>query len=388
MTTSIGDDRHTIRDPDPAMTGLLVAVVLLTCLGTLAVQSSSITTRSPDFDPIFLSRHLINVALGVVLAAAASQVRPAFYSRTAWWMFFGTAAMLLLVAASPLGVSAGGATRWLRLPGFMMQPSEWAKLAIPILAARILSGRAHLLDQAVLFGSVGLMLLLVLRQPDLGTTILLAGGLGLALVLGGWSWRRLIAIAAASIAGLGLLTLRGYQLRRIEGLLATWHDWRNAPYQLRQSLIAFGEGGVEGVGLGRGWQKLSFLPEGHTDFVIAVIAEETGLIGVTLLTACWLTVLACGVRLLSRFPEESFRVILGGTLLCQVVGQAALNVAVVTAVIPPTGIPHPLLSYGGNSFLVTMISFGLIVSCTRSAVPAGTRVTDAGGIRLAPTRVA
>ena len=359
------DGANTRRPRCAASTTLVAAVALLTGFGTLAVQSSSMTTRTPGFEPIYLTRHLVNVALGLTLAIVASRMRPATLSRFAWWFFFGVAAMLLLVATPQFGLSAGGAQRWIRLPGFTMQPSEWAKLAIPLLAARILAGRAHLLDQAVLFASTAGMLLLVLRQPDLGTTILLAGGLGVSLVLGGWPWRRLLAVAAAGVAGLAVLSLRGYQLRRIEGLLATWADWRSAPYQLRQSLVCFGEGGWTGVGLGHGWQKLSFLPEGHTDFVVAVVAEETGLAGLLFVAGCWLTVLASGVKLFERQPAESFRVILGGTLLVQLVGQAALNVAVVTAVIPPTGIPHPLLSYGGNSLLVTLLSVGIVLACTR-----------------------
>ena len=349
-----------------AATVLMVAVLLLACIGVLVVQSSSITTRSPGFEPIYLSRHLLNLALGSVVAAAASRARPSTLSRVAWPAFAATLLLLVLVAVPQIGLSGGGARRWLRLPGFTLQPSEWAKVAIPMLSARILAGRCHLLDQLTLLAASAAMLALVLCQPDLGTTILLAGGLGLSLVLGDWPWRRLAALATFGLATVAALSLRGYQRRRILGLIATWHDWRDAPYQLRQSLVSFGEGGWSGVGLGQGWQKLSFLPEGHTDFVVAVLAEELGLVGVVLLAGCWLTVLVAGVRMVTRQPPGSFRAILGGTLLCQLVMQAALNVAVVTAVIPPTGIPHPLLSYGGNSLLVTSLSFGLVIACCRA----------------------
>ena len=338
---------------------LLAAVLLLACLGVLAVQSSSITTRSEGFEPIYLTRHLTNLTLGLVFGWAASRVRPATVSRFAWPVLAATITTLSLVAIPQVGVSAGGATRWLRLPGFQMQPSEWAKLALPLVAARVLSGRARLRDQAGLFAAAATVFVLVLRQPDLGTTLLLAGGFGVSLVLGGWPLRWLVGLAAIGAGGVTVLALRGYQLRRIEGWLATWRDWREAPYQLKQSLICFGEGGWAGVGLGRGWQKLSFLPEGHTDFVVAVVAEEMGVLGVAFLAGCWLTVLLCGVRLLAAFPPQSFRTIAAGTLLIQLVGQAGLNVAVVTGVIPPTGIPHPLLSYGGNSLLVTAGSIGL-----------------------------
>ena len=348
-----------------ARTVLLAAVGLLACLGVLAVQSSSATTRSPGFEPIYLTRHLINLALGVALAAGVARVPPVQWCRFAWWIYGGAVLLLLLVAVPGVGLSAGGACRWLRLPGFTLQPSEWAKLAVPLLAARVLSGRAHVLDQLVLLVSAAGVFALVLRQPDLGTTMLLAGGLGIALVLGDWPLRRLLALGFAGVAVVAIGTLRGYQLRRIEGLWATWQDWREAPYQLRQSLVCFGEGGWTGVGLGRGWQKLSFLPEGHTDFVVAVIGEELGVVGVAFVAACWLAVLAAGTRLIMLQPLGSFRFILGATLLLQLVTQAALNGAVVTALVPPTGIPHPLLSYGGNSLLVTMVSLGLLLSCTQ-----------------------
>jgi cell division protein FtsW len=212
---------------------------------------------------------------------------------------------------------------------------------------------------------------LVALQPDLGTTLFLAGGVLLTLFIGGLPLRYFgYGLVSLIPASLGVFLLKDYQLRRITGFLDTWSDWREAPYQLKQSLVTLGSGGWTGVGLGMGYQKLSFLPEANTDFVFAVIGEELGLLGTLSLLLLWGSLFYFGLRLIrTGRPTDNeitpVATLASFVLLSQLVGQALLNIAVVTAMVPPKGISHPLISAGGSNLVVSLVSLGLILSLTR-----------------------
>jgi len=208
---------------------------------------------------------------------------------------------------------------------------------------------------------------LVLFEPDLGTAVFLGGVSLLVLFLGGWPWRHLATagtlavLAVVSVAG-----MRGYQAERLRGFVAAWRDVEQAPYQLKQSLLALGSGGPTGAGLGHGRQKLGFLPEAHTDFAFAVVGEELGLVGTLAVAGLWIAVYVVGLRLLRRLPRDGFAFLAGVVLLTQLVIQAMGNVAVVTGLVPTKGLPHPLLSYGGSSLVVSIVTLGLVISMSRS----------------------
>jgi cell division protein FtsW len=167
-------------------------------------------------------------------------------------------------------------------------------------------------------------------------------------------------------AGLALVSLKPYQMQRITGFLSAWDDFDNAPYQLKQSIIALGSGGLDGVGIGKGRQKLSFLPEANTDFVFAVVGEELGLIATLAVVLLWIGFYVAGLRMLRRLPARSFESIVGFTLLTQIVLQAVLNVAVVTGLVPPKGISHPFLSSGGSNLVMSLVTIGVLVSLSKS----------------------
>ena len=207
-----------------------------------------------------------------------------------------------------------------------------------------------------------------MMEPDLGTSAFLIGSAGLVLFFGGWPIRNFtIGIGAAVSAGVFLISLTSYRMRRITDFVSVWTDFRGSDaWQLKQSLIALGAGGLWGVGLGRGSQKLSFLPESNTDFVFAVVGEELGLAGTAGLAILWCGVFWSGARLFREYRPSCFAAIAAMTLLTQLVGQALLNTAVVTALVPTTGIPHPLVSYGGSSLVVSVVSLGIIVSMSRA----------------------
>ena len=346
---------------------ITVAAVLLG-FGILMVHSASITSRPTNFEEIHLSRHLMFVTLGLALAGLAAVTPARILRALSPWLFVATVALLVMVLVPGVGTRVKGAQRWLRFGPVSLQPSELAKLALPLLLGAMLDRYRSLLRSwvigPVLFClPVALMVPLVLLEPDLGTALFLCFGATIMLWLSGWPLRNFLGgVAAAIPAVIYLVINKPYQLQRITGFVATWTDLNQAPYQIQQSLATLGAGGFWGVGLGRGWQKLSFLPEANTDFVFAVIGEELGMLGTLGVVALWAGLLHFGLRLLSRLEPGSFERTVASTLLLQIVFQAALNIAVVTALVPPKGISHPLISCGGSNLVVSLISLGVIVS--------------------------
>lgn len=345
--------------------------LLLVGFGLLMVHSASVTSWPTEFERVYLSRHLMFLAIGLFVAAIAATRPPQFWNHLAPWLFTLTVILLVLVLVPGIGTRVKGAQRWIRAPGFSAQPSELAKIALPLMMCWVLdrnrSRLSNLFTGTIPFAiPVCITVPLVLIEPDLGTAVFLLGGAALVLLAGGWPLRHFLIGAAAAIpACLSVLVMKPYQRQRIVGFFETWADFDAAPYQLQQSLVSMGSGGLLGVGLGRGWQKLSFLPEANTDFVFAVIGEELGLLGTLGLLALWCGLYLSGLRMLNRLDPRSFSFVAGFVLLTQVVGQALLNVAVVTAMVPPKGISHPLISAGGSNLIVSLLSLGIVVSLSR-----------------------
>lgn len=350
---------------------ICLACVLLG-FGVIMVHSASITSWPTEFEQIYLSRHVLFLAVGITAAAICAILPARFWFDAAPLLFLLTLLLLIAVLVPGIGTRVKGAQRWLRFGPASFQPSELAKITLPLMVCRqLMIARASDCGWFVRHLAVGWPILLtiplVLIEPDLGTSLFLVAGCLIALFCSGWSlWSFAIGGIVMLPAAVTLVALRPYQMQRITGFLAAWSDFNEAPYQLRQSLMSMGAGGIWGVGLGKGWQKLSFLPEANTDFVFAVVGEELGLLGTLSLVALWTALYFCGLRLLRPFPRRGFVVTLGVTLLSQLVLQAALNVAVVTAMVPPKGISHPLVSYGGSNLLVSLLALGIVVSLSRS----------------------
>lgn len=351
----------------------VAAAGLLLAWGALMVYSASITSRPSEHETVYLSRQA--AYLGVALTAAGlAALLPA-----AWWrhlspaLFAATTLLLVAVLIPGVGVTVNGARRWLRLGSVSLQPSELAKLALPLLLCRLAAGEEWRLagrwrSTLVPLGALLLTVSLVIVEPDLGTAVFLTMTASLALFLSGWPVRRFVILGAPAIPALaGLVALKPYQWSRIKGFLATWQDLQAAPYQIRQSLTAVGTGGLWGTGLGGGQHKLSFLPEANTDFVFAVIGEELGLVGTLAVLLLWGALFGLGMRLLSSLPRGGFERAVGVTLLSGLVLQAAINMAVVLALVPPKGISLPLISYGGSNLLVSLLTVGIVLSLSRGA---------------------
>jgi len=342
------------------------------------VYSASMTPQASDVDQIYLSKHLTFITLGFAAATAASLVSVRFWTRLAPYLFAMTILLLIVVMIPGVGKRVNGAQRWLPLGPLSLQPSETAKLTLPLFVCwRACQTRANstFTNSILTFGLVGLTMVLILIEPDLGTALFVGLCGVLALFLARWPMRDFLILGGLIVpAALALLAFKPYQLARIQGFFDAWRDLDAAPYQVKQSLTTLGVGGLWGTGLGKGWQKLSFLPEANTDFVFAVIGEELGLIGTLSVVGLWVCLFVVARRLISRCQPHSFEAVLASTLLLQMVIQAAVNVGVVTALLPPKGISHPFISYGGSNLVVNLTALGMILSLTR--VPKSNPVPD------------
>ncbi len=346
---------------------------LLLGFGLLMVHSASVTSWPTEFEQVYLSRHLIFLGIGLLSARFAATRKPEFWQRFAPWLFVISIVLLVLVLIPGIGVRVKGAQRWIRVPGMSAQPSELAKIAVPLMMCWLVDRNRHRLDEWIagivpFFLTILVSVPLVLIEPDLGTSLFLLLGAALVLFIGGWPLRNfLLGLVACLPIAFGALVMKPYQQRRITGFLESWANFEDAPYQLKQSLVTLGTGGLHGVGLGRGWQKLSFLPEANTDFVFAVIGEELGLIGTISLVALWCGLYLAGLRMLVQLDRQRFAFLASFTLLTQLTAQALLNVAVVTAMVPPKGISHPLISAGGSNLVASLLAIGIVISLSREA---------------------
>ena len=348
----------------------LIAVLL--CVGVQMVHSASLTSRPGAQDAVFTGKHLGYLMLSLGYAWVASRVSSARLQQNSGRLFWIVVVLLIALLIPGIGSRINGAQRWLRLGNLSLQPSELGRIVLPLVAVTLLtklratSGFLVHTIPATMWPLL-IVLPLVAIEPDLGATVFLAAGYILALFIGGWPLRYFVALAALAVpVGASLLILKPYQLERITGFMSAWRDLSQAPWQIRQSLMSLGSGGLQGTGIGSGWQKLSYLPEANTDFVFAVIGEELGLTGTITVCLVWMAVLIVGQAVLKHLPRTSFEWIFATTLLLQLLLQAMANVAVVTALIPPKGVPHPFISYGGTNLLMSLTTVGLIIGMSRS----------------------
>jgi cell division protein FtsW len=278
--------------------------------------------------------------------------------------------LFLLFFALVAGHNVNGARRWIELGPATFQPSELAKLSLCIWTALYLARRPVPRTLGELTKPIGLVAAvfcaLVLAEPDLGTVIAICLTIGAMLLVAG-APVRMLGAASAIVGAVVVLSiwLEPYRRTRIFGFLDPWHDAQGAGFQTVQAMIGLGSGGVFGVGLGQGVQKVFYLPEAHTDMIFAIIGEELGLVGVTLVIAAYAAFGWAGLRIALRCRDPFGKALAVGitTLVC---GQAALNLAAVVGLAPLTGIPLPLVSYGGTSIVVLLASVGILLNIGRS----------------------
>ena len=319
-----------------------------------------------DQSQALFQAQLLRIGLAFVALVMAAQLPPQIYVRWAPFVYLLGVVLLVLVLTS--GVTVKGSQRWLEVPGVSrFQPSELMKIAVPMAVAWYFHERPlppSFKDVVVAMGIVLVPAGLIIMQPDLGTGILVAGA-GLAVVLlAGLPWRWVLySVLGFAAAAPGLwYGLQDYQKQRILTLFDPESDPLGAGWNIMQSTTAIGSGGLMGKGLLQGTQShLDFLPEARTDFIIAVIGEELGLIGVVVLLALYLLIILRGL-VLAAASESTFGRLLSGALILTFFVYAFVNVAMVSGLLPVVGVPLPLVSYGGTSAITLMTGFGIIMA--------------------------
>ena len=350
---------------------LLAATALLISLGLVMVYSSSSIYAARQFGDsgFFLRRQVLWVVLGGLLAWIAS-VAPVERLRTwAGWIMIFAITLCLLVLVAGIGVKVGGARRWIDLGVVRFQPSEIAKLATTVLVAALLARRAERRDTRPSSLLVPVLLVqvpvvLILLEPDLGTALVIESILAIMVFGAGLRWRTtgLLGLAALPVI-YHLVVGTPYRLWRILGFIDPWAYRTTVGYQITEALIAIGVGGLTGVGLGEGKQRLFFLPEAHTDFVFAILAEELGFVGVAFVLLCFGVLVWRGLRIVSQAvsPFDAYMAL--GMALIAV--PAVINLGVATGLLPTKGLALPLISFGGSNLVATMAALGVLMAVHR-----------------------
>ncbi|SLM47904.1 Lipid II flippase FtsW [Nitrospira japonica] len=359
---------------------LLVVTLTLALVGLVMVFSASAIMAANRFqDPeFFLKRQVAWLGMGVLMMHAMSRVDYLLWKKLAIPILICMVLLLIVVLIPGVGVVTKGARRWLRAGPISMQPAEMVKLTAVIYLAYYLTKKK---DKIALFGSgllpvlivMGILSGLVLLQPDLGTVVvmgLVAVGL---LFLGGAKVSHLASLALCAVPVMAALVLgSSYRRQRLMTFLAPWKDASDAGFQITQSFLAFGSGGPFGVGLGEGKQKLFFLPEAHTDFVLALVGEELGLAGTATVILLFAVFVWRGFVIAARARAPFGRFLgLGITLLIGI--QALVNAAVATGMLPTKGLTLPFVSYGGSSLIVNFVGVGILLSISRDRHAGGSK---------------
>ena len=339
---------------------LMIGLLAITVYGVIVLYSASGASE------VMFTSKLIQVGLGLSLMLIMAMFPPRFYQKVSPYLY--VICLILLVLVDVMGEASKGAQRWLNLGFIRFQPSEIAKLAVPLMVATFLGNRPlppSIRDTVIALGIIFLPTILVAIQPDLGTSILVCAAGIFVLFLAGLSWK-LIGAGVVALAGfipiMWFFLMHDYQKTRVMTLLDPEKDPLGAGYHIIQSKIAIGSGGLEGKGWMAGTQsQLEFLPEPHTDFIFAVLGEEHGMIGVLILLAIYLFIIGRGLVIGTKADNAFGRILSGGTALLLFV-YVFVNIGMVSGILPVVGVPLPLFSYGGTSYVTLMAAFGLMMS--------------------------
>lgn len=359
---------------------LFLATLALVCVSVVMVYSASavIADQRGEGQYFFVRKQAMWAVLGVAVLSIVMRIDYRTYRNDQLiWTLLGAVALLLVGVLFMRPVK--GAHRWFGVGGFGIQPSELAKVAAIFFTALTLDRRMHriadaryaLLPVAVIVGGLGGLILI---EPDYGTAAALGAIVAAMIVVAGLSYRYIAGLALVMLPlAYVVLMSADYRVRRITAFLDPWADPQGDGFHIIQSLIAVGSGGWFGRGLMGGLQKFFYLPEPHTDFIFAVIAEELGLIGATVVLVCFGVIAWRGLRAAMAAPDR-FGSFLALGITMMVVAQALVNVSVVLSLMPTKGIALPLVSSGGSSLLVTLASIGVLLNISQHAVDQGTAV--------------
>jgi cell division protein FtsW len=352
---------------------MLIITLALMCFGALMIYSStSVVTpssaKSNATEFYFFRKHLLTMAIGLAVMLLAYWIRPAALKRIAVPLLAVSFVLLALVFVPGIGVSAGGAKRWIMLWPSTFQPSELAKLAMVVFLARFMSMQGYRTDRFVYFAvPVAVMAAfqaVFIRQPDFGATMSLGVLTLCMLFLSGTRLRYIFYLLVLCTPLVVKLAMEPYRLKRITSFMNPWNDAKDGGFQLVQSFLAFGSGGLTGLGLGNSRQKLDFLPEVHTDFIFSIVGEELGFIVAAVVVVMFAVLFLLGIRIAQSMNDRfSFYLAFGLSMMLAL--QALVNFGVVTGLLPTKGLPLPFLSYGGSSLLINMAAVGILLNLSR-----------------------
>lgn len=365
---------------------LILISVILVGLGLLMVASASIVVSDESLHQpfYFFYRQLAYLILGVFLGILVVQFEMDTWEKSSGMVLLLALLLLALVLIPGLGRSVNGSVRWIGLGFFSVQVSEFAKFAVVIFMAGYLFRRndeikLHFSGFLKPMAILGVVAILLLKEPDFGATVVVVvTALGM-MFLAGMRLRELVVLVAIAVVGLSILAIsEPYRVARLTTFLNPWANPYGSGYQLIQSLIAFGRGGIFGTGLGNSIQKLFYLPEAHTDFLFAVIAEEFGLLGMLVIVALF-TLLVLRIFMIGRTSQQLGKHFAG--YVCYGFGlwifiQFAVNVGVSSGMLPTKGLTLPLMSYGGSSMLMTCVVIALLLRIDYENRTAGLKVKD------------
>lgn len=347
---------------------LLLATLMLMGLGVVMVYSSSWAVAAEQFgDPLYYAKkHVVYALIAVVALLVGTAVQPLHWSRLTYPLLAGMFVLLLIVLLPGVGAAAGVARRWIVVGPITLQPGEPAKFALLVYLATSLARKGHrmrsfsvgVLPHLIIPGAA---ILLIMKQPDYGTAVMIATVTLILLFVGG---ARIGYLAGAGLAllpvALWLVTSSAYRMRRVVAYLDPWGHRYDEGYQITESLMTLGSGGLLGLGLGDGRQKLFFLPAAHTDFILAVIGEELGFLGILAVVGCFIVILVRGMRAALRHTD-AFRSYLALGITALVTLQATFNIAVVLGVVPTKGLTLPFISSGGSSLITSAFLAGVLL---------------------------
>jgi len=350
---------------------LFTATLLLICVSVVMVYSASAVVALERFQQpyLFLTKQALWSVLGLAVLVVAMRVDYRTYRNEAFiWCLLGLVVLMLVgvLFSAPIN----GTRRWFAVGGLGIQPSELAKVACVFFTALMLERRMHRIDDLsyslLPIGLIlGLVVALILLQPDFGTSISLALVVAVMVFAAGLHYRYFVGLALTALPAIYIVLVSApYRRRR---LLAFWDPWADPlgdGFQIIQSLVAVGTGGVFGRGLMAGVQKLFYLPEPHTDFIYAVISEELGLVGATAILICFCVIAWRGLRIAAR-AEDTFGSFVALGLTTMIAAQAFVNISVVLGLMPTKGIPLPLVSFGGSSLLINLLGMGVLLNISQ-----------------------
>lgn len=348
---------------------LILSTLFLVAVGVLMVYSTSFAVSSQRFgnEYIYLKKQFIFALMGIVLLVGASRFPYKYYYKLTYPLLVLSIIGLALLYIPGIGQTIGGARRWVSLGGFSFQPSEPAKAAVVLFLAYSLSSKEKYIEdfyKGFLPNIIipGVVILMILGEPDLGTAVSLSAIVLTMCFVAGVRVKYIFGMVLLSLPFLYFVISNfAYMQKRLEIFLDPWADPSGAGFQMVQSFIAFGSGGLFGVGFGEGKQKLFYLPEAHTDFIFSIVGEELGLIGVLVIVALYIVFLISGFRIAFK-AKDRFGMYLAFGLTTMITLQAILNMAVVLGILPPKGLPLPFISYGGTSMLVNTACVGVILN--------------------------